>query len=193
MLNLAFRLMYGLVAKRQRKRHPRARGGRRVQEAKARKATKEVARLARIAEEESRAAEDAAHTAEDAAPCAVEEEASEDAPEPRTVEGEVIDPAAEAADATQERTQVAAASMSAPEPSQAELPSRHRRARRHTDNANVGEEKPSDGSTITSTIMEEGAGVARIVENALQEAAGSSGSAPPRAGSRRSRRRTSTT
>ena len=191
------RLVYGLVVKRERKRHPRARGGRRVQEAKARKATKEAARLARLAEEESRAAEGATCTAEEAPSCTAAEEAVdvvEDAPATHAEGGEVE----HHAEATSfiEETQLAAASVSepAPEHSQPELPSRRRRrARRHTNNINVAEELPNDCPTIPSTIMEDGAGMARVVENALQEAAGSSGSAPPRAGSRRSRRRITTT
>ena len=84
--------MYGLVVKRERKRHPRARGGKRVQEAKARKATKEAARLARLAEEESRTAEGATSTAEEAPSCTAAEEAVdvvEDAPATHAEGGEV--------------------------------------------------------------------------------------------------------
>ena len=200
MLSLLHRLVYGLVVKRERKRHPRARGGRRVQEAKARKATKEAARLARLAEEESRTAEGAlASAAEEASLCTAAEEAMvvvEDAPATHADGKEVEHLAADAASSIEETlSQVATpSSVSALEPSQPELPSRRRRrARRHANHGNVAEELPSDCPNIPSIILEEDAGMARIVQNALQEAAGSSGSVPPRAGSRRSRRRTTTT
>ncbi|EPS96533.1 hypothetical protein FOMPIDRAFT_1053179 [Fomitopsis schrenkii] len=231
------RLVYGVTSKRQRKRHPRARGGKRIQEAKVRKATKEAARLARIAEEESHGGdEEETRTAEEAS-CTVEEEAvclSEDGRSGtldegvelaieevmRTTEYEemrTVDDS-EAAGPLEEATQDTGTSLSSQknEPcgdhpegsikivvedtteasessgSQPALASRRRRRRNRTATST---DKPSDSPTIPSTSMEEeGAGVARIVEDALDEAAGSSGTAPPRAGTRRSRRgRTATT
>ncbi|EPS96550.1 hypothetical protein FOMPIDRAFT_157475 [Fomitopsis schrenkii] len=228
------RLVYGVTAKRQRKRHPRARGGKRIQEAKVRKATKEAVRLARIAEEESHGGEEEETRTAEEASCTVEEEAvclSEDG-RSGTLEEEVEDPIEEATRTTEddgmrtegeaagpveEATQDTGAPLSSqkgepcgdfPESainivvedttealgssgSQPAVPSRRRRRRNRT---TTSTDKPSDSPNIPSTSMEEeGAGVARIVEDALDEAAGSSGTAPPRAGSRRSRRRRTAT
>lgn len=206
------RLVFGLVARRRRKRHPRSRGGQRIQESKARKAMKEAARLALLSEEESRAGQEyESRTAERLSHLEDEPSGRVDADVEPPIEGSQVERTVEAMRTVEADSEALGpaegTSMSTPsqkdEPcgdlpegalvivvedtteaswpsSQPALPSRRRRRRNREATGVV------KSPTIPSTIME--SGVARIVEHALHEAAGSFGTAPPRARSRRPRR-----